>query len=38
MKKDESHAQALRERLKVLLSTYQKELKAVQFKRKLETL
>ena len=27
MKKDESHAQALRERLKVLLSTYQKELK-----------
>ena len=27
MKKDKSHAQALRERLKVLLSTYQKELK-----------
>ena len=27
MKKDESHAQAVRERLKILLSTYQKELK-----------
>ena len=27
MKKDESHAQAIRERLKILLSTYQKELK-----------
>ena len=27
MKKDESHAQAIRERLKIVLSTYQKELK-----------
>ena len=27
MKEDESHAQAVRERLKILLSTYQKELK-----------
>ena len=27
MKKDESHAQAVRERLKILLSTYQRELK-----------